>query len=87
MKASGAPTKWSPLRNMAAARLLDTSPEAVDRLECSLVAALKNDDLRRARQLVNRRLSLVPLMPTLSFEDQAQLETLSDLLDQAERAK
>ena len=41
LKAAGAPTKWSPLRNMAAARLLDTGPEAVDRLEWSLVAALK----------------------------------------------
>jgi hypothetical protein len=53
---------------MPVAKLLDTSPEAVERLEWQLVAALKEESLRRVRQLLNRRLALVPLMPPLPFE-------------------
>jgi len=42
--------------------------------------------LRRARQLLNRRLALVPLMPPLLPADQATLDSLPGLLDQAERS-
>ncbi len=81
----GAPARWSQLRNMAAARLLDTSAEAVERLEWQLLAAFKKDDFRRARQLLERRLALVRLMPPLSPADQAKLDSLPALLDEAER--
>jgi hypothetical protein len=71
---------------MAAARLLNTSAEAVERLEWQLVAAFKKEDFRRARHLLKRRLALVPLMPPLLPEDQAKLDSLPGLLDQAERS-
>jgi hypothetical protein len=51
---------------MTAARLLDTSAEVVERLEWRLLAEFKKNDFRQARQLLKRRLALVPLMPPLS---------------------